>query len=274
MVMPTDLSSPECAVDGAVVDDRYIVPGLVRGLALLECFGAERQELSIAEMVRMTGLSRATAFRLTYTLDMLGYLERVGSGRTYRLGTKVLSLGYSLLAGRDLVDIATPFLERLRDETRCSTHLVVREGKDIVYLARCAGNTRLISGITVGTRFPAYATVTGRAILAHLPMAEVVMEYEKHAFHHYTPSTVGTLGELVSQLELDRNRPSLVSWGYFEPDVATIAVPIRNRAGKVEAAINATCPLDTYSREEFETRICTAVERTVRDISRAMGYLS
>lgn len=256
------------------LDERYIVPGLLRGLAILEGFDRERQEQSIAEMARGNGMSRATAFRIVYTLEAAGYLERVGNGRSYRLGTKILDLGYSLLAGRELVDIATPLLERLRDETRCSTHLVVREGTDIVYVARCNGSTRLVSGITVGTRLPAHATVTGRTMLAQMSIAEVVRLYESREFQRYTSSTVSSLGELVGQLEEDRCRSSLVSWGYFEPNIASVAAPVRNRAGIAEAAINATCPLDTYRQSEFETTVRLMVERTAQQLSRALGYQS
>lgn len=256
----------------AQVDERYLVPGLMRGLRILEGFSRDRQEQSIAQMAAAARLSRSTTFRLVYTLEAIGYLERVGASKTYRLGAKVLYLGYSFLAGKELVDVATPLLEKLRDDTHCSTHLVVREGTDVVYVARCSGNTQLVSGITVGTRLPAHATVTGRLILAHMPIAEVVGLYESYEFRRYTKSTISSLGQLISQLEEDRRRSSLVSWGYFDPGIASLAAPVFNRAAVVEAAVIATGPIQAYSREAFESEIRERVERAAADISRALGY--
>ncbi|KCZ49259.1 hypothetical protein HY3_16080 [Hyphomonas pacifica] len=256
----------------AEMDDRYLVPGLMRGLSILESFNRDRQEQTMAQMAKNVGLSRSTTFRLVYTLEAIGYLDRVGSGKSYRLGTKVLELGYSFLSGRELVDVARPLLEKLRDETSCSTHLVVREGVDIVYIARCSGNTRLVSGITVGTRLPAHATVSGRTILAHMPIGDIVGLYENYEFRRYTDSTITSLGELVIQLEKDRYKSSLISWGYFEPNIASIAAPVFNRASVIEASVIATCPIETYSKDAFESEIRIKVEKTAANISLALGY--
>lgn len=270
--MPAETDLDQLGKNVREIDERYLVPGLMRGLKILEGFSRERQEQSIAQMAARAELSRSTTFRLVYTLEAIGYLERIGESKTYRLGTKVLYLGYSFLAGRELVDVATPILERLRDDTHCSTHLVVREGTEIVYVARCSGNTRLVSGITVGTRLPAHATVTGRLILAHMPISEVVGLYETYQFKQYTQSTISSLGQLISQLEEDRRKPSLVSWGYFDPGISSLASPVMNRASVVEAAVIATCPIDTYPQERFENAIRERVEQAASDISRALGY--
>ena len=151
----SDVIDPDAA-EG--LDRRYLVPGLIRGLSILESFSRDRQEQTIAQIAKNVGHQRSTTFRLVYTLEAVGYLERVGATKTYRLSAKVLGLGYSFLSGLELVDVASPILEKLRDDTMCSTHLVVREGTDVVYIARFSGSTQLISGITVGTRLPAHAT--------------------------------------------------------------------------------------------------------------------
>lgn len=268
--MIPDLSnaSPDETPDG----DRYIVPGLIRGLAILEGFSQNNPEQSLAAIARDTGLPRATVFRILHTLEVAGYLERNPARKTFRLGNRVLRLGYNALSGRSLRDIATPILERLRDETGCTTHLVVREGTDVVYIARCLGATRVDSLIGVGTRLPAHATVIGRTLLSHMPLPDVVRLYDGYDFPTYTDATPADLGELVAQLEADRPQRSLASWGYFEPDVASIAAPVRNRAGIAEAAVNAICSLDAYDRAVLEDVVRVRVENAAEEISVALGY--
>jgi DNA-binding IclR family transcriptional regulator len=184
----------------------------------------------------------------------------------------VLELGYSFLAGKDLIEIANPILRRLRDETQASSHLAVREGRDVVYIARFQGNTSLISAKSVGSRLPAHATAPGRVLLSALPLAEVVTLYEDYKFETYTRDTPDSMGALVTLVERDRKDHSIVSWGFYEADVASIAAPVRNSEGKVEAAISVSCPISVYDRDTFSTRIRRIVEEAAADISRGLGH--
>lgn len=254
------------------IDERYIVPGLARGLQMLQTFTRDRQEQTVAEMAKRIGITRSTAFRIVYTLEATGFLRRVHDTHRYQLGSRVLELGYSFLAGKDLIEVASPVLRRLRDDTQTSTHLAVREGRDVVYVARFQGNTSLISGMTVGSRLPAHATAPGRVLLATLALSEVVALYEDYNFETYTKDTPDSMGALVSLVERDRRETSIISWGFYEPDVASIAAPVFNAAGKPEAAISVSCPINTYDRDAFEGAIRAKVEEAATEISRGLGY--
>jgi len=254
------------------LDLRYIVPGLLRGLQILRSFSRDHQEQTLAEMARSVGIPRSTAFRIVYTLESEGFLRRAEDAKHYQLGSRVLELGYSFLAGKDLIEIANPTLRRLRDDTQASSHLAVREGRDVVYIARFQGNTSLISAKNVGSRLPAHATAPGRVLLSALPLAEVVGLYEDYRFETYTRDTPDSMGALVTLVERDRKEYSIVSWGFYETDVASIAAPVRNSEGRVEAAISISCPTGVYDRETFSTRIRRIVEEAAAEISRGLGY--
>ena len=114
--------------------------------------------------------------------------------------------------------------------------------------------------------------MTGRIILANMPVSEVVGLYESYSFKTFTESTVSSLGALLVQLEKDREQASLISWGYFEPNIASIAAPVYNRGSAVEAAVIATCPIDTYPRDVFESEMRRRTERAAEDISQALGH--
>lgn len=226
----------------------------------------------MAEMARAIEIPRSTAFRIVYTLESAGFLRRSSDGAHYQLGSPVPELGYSFLAGKELIDIANPILRRLRDETSASTHLAVREGRDVVYIARFQGNTSLVSAMSVGSRLPAHATAPGRVLLCALPLAEVVALYDGFRFETYTAETPNNIGALINLVEGDRKEPSIVSWGFYEAEVATIAAPVRNSEGKVEAAISVSCPISVYDHQTFSTRIRRIVEESSADISRGLGY--
>src|SRR5690606_24002373 len=109
------------------VDSRYVVPALSRGLALLGTFSAERTSLTLSQISKAVGLSRSSSYRLVYTLEEMGFLLRDKSNKAYRLGTRILGLGFAYLASPELVELARPHLEALRDRTNCSAHLGVVE---------------------------------------------------------------------------------------------------------------------------------------------------
>lgn len=258
--------------DSDQIDERYIVPGLLRGLQIMRTFTKDRQEQTVAEMARQVGVTRSTAFRIVYTLEVAGFLQRVHDSRRYQLGSRVLELGYSFLSGKELIAVATPVLRRLRDETKTSTQLAVREGREIVYVARFQGNTSLISAMTVGSRLPAHATAPGRVLLAGLPLSEVVALYEDFAFETFTAETPSDMGALINLVDRDRKANTVISWGFYDSNVASIAAPIYNAAGQREAALSVICPINTYDRATFESRIARMVEEAAAEISSGLGY--
>ena len=252
--------------------DRYIVPGLVRGLAILTAFSNEDQELGVSDIARKIGTTRSTAFRLAYTLEHLGYLQKAGNSKRYRIASRVLDLGYSYLSSLDIVQRSGPILEELRDHTNTSTHLIVRDGREIVYVARCESRMFFASTISVGTRLPAHATAPGRVLLSGMKTSDVVSLYDGVKLERFSDQTPTSTSELISQLERDRENGHVISWGFFDPKVTSIAAPIRDETGTIIAAISVSCPMSTYERDEFETKVLRLVQRSADDMSQAMGY--
>lgn len=254
------------------LDERYLVPALARGLALLECFGPDREEQSLVELARGIGMTRSAAYRLVYTLAELGFLARDPERKTYRLGPRVLNLGFAYLASQELAEIARPHLEALRDRTDCSAHLAVLDGTEIVYIARYADKKALTSRISVGTRFPAHATSMGRAILAQLPADEVRRRFSGRTLARFTAATPTTLKALLATLEEDRARGYILSRSNFEAGIASVAAPLLDADGNVVAAINISTPESTVSAGALETAIKDQVVHAAKTISEWLGH--
>lgn len=223
-------------------DDRYTVPALARGLQLLMQFNRDERELSGAELSRRLGLPRASVFRMLFTLEQGGFVERAEDGVSYRLGLSVLRLGFELLASMELTEYGRPVIEELRDRCGYSAHVVVRDAREVVFIAKVAGRNAMFHSIQVGARLPAHATVLGRLLLADLHMNALKALYPEEPLHAYTPRTPTTLAQLKALIDEDRAKGYGVSMGGFETGISTIAAPVFNDRGAVAAAVSISVP--------------------------------
>ncbi|MBP0494595.1 IclR family transcriptional regulator [Pararoseomonas indoligenes] len=255
----------------AVVDDRYIVPGLQRGLEVMLAFTPERRRMTLTEMGQAVGVTRSAVFRIAYTLDQLGFLTYDPGTRTYALGPQVLRLGYGYLASRDLLEVARPQLEGLRDRTGWSAHLGVLEEREVVYLARLPTRRSLSSVVQVGTRLPAHATSMGRVLLSALSVTELRDLYAGIALEPHGPRTPTTIPALLAQAEADRAAGFAAHVAGYEAGVASVAAPVRDVAGATVAAINISTIALLTSEEELRGPLAREVVATAARISAALG---
>jgi IclR family pca regulon transcriptional regulator len=147
--------------------DGDFVQSLDRGLSVIRAFDADHASLSLSEVAAATGLSRAAARRFLHTLVHLGYMHN-NDGR-FTLRPKILELGYAYLSSLTLPEVAMPHMEELVEEVRESSSVSELDGEDVVYIARVPTKRIMTMTISVGTRFPAYATSMGRVLLAAQP---------------------------------------------------------------------------------------------------------
>ena len=251
---------------------RYLVPGLVRGLRLLELFDRARPEWNLSELSAAAGLPRSTTYRLVVTLTQLGYLENAHSRKTYRLSARVLNLGFEYLGSQELVEVAHAPLERLGARTGGSTHLGVLDGTDVVYLLRIAGPSRLVSNVRVGTRLPAHATVMGRALLANHSTDALRARFGDAPLAAATRETATTLDALEAQLSEVRARGYALSVAGFEAGISSVGAPVLNAGGDIVAAINITGPDSQFGRDRLLAEVVGPVCDTAEEISRRLGW--
>jgi DNA-binding IclR family transcriptional regulator len=221
-------------------DERYLVPGLARGLQLLASFTRENPELTGAELSRQLDLPRASVFRLLQTLEQLGYVERAGDTTRYKLSIGVLRLGFEYLASMELTEYARPILDDLCSLTGLSSHLAVRDGREVVVVAKAVGRSVMFNSIQVGARLPAHATVLGRILLGGLSMADLSELYSDQPLQAFSPQTPNSLTTLKELIDADVQRGYAISEGGYETGISTVAAPVFDEHGKVKAVVNVT----------------------------------
>ncbi len=231
-------------------DERYLVPGLARGLQLLGCFTRTERELTGAELSRRLDVPRASVFRLLHTLEQMGFVERVADSASYKLSIGVLRLGFEYLASMELTEHGRPIIEELRNQCGYSAHLVVRDGRDVVFVLKAAGPNALFHSIQVGARVPAHATVLGRQLLSDLDLAGLRKVFPDEPLPAYTPRTPTTVEALKALIDADRANGFGMSQGGFETGITTIAAPVLNEHHRVVAAVSITVPQQQVSADQ------------------------
>jgi len=237
--------------------DRYLVPGLARGLEVLAAFTPAAPRRTQAEIAAALGVTRSAIFRVVYTLTELGFLLHDPATGRYALGPALLRLGHGVLPARDVLEVAMPLLEAARDATGWSAHLGVLEGTEVVYLLRLPARRGMRGIVHVGSRLPAATTAMGRVLLAGLGQDALAALYRDRPF-----------AAVAKRARADRARGHVVHLGEFEAGVASVAAPVRDAAGRVVAAINLSAALAEAGRDPPRR----AVLRAAAAISAKLGW--
>lgn len=214
------------------------IQSLERGLAVIQVFSRERPRLTLSEVARETGLTRATARRVLLTLERLGY-ARV-DGREFELTPKVLDIGYAYLSSLDLAEIAQSEMELLVEHTHESCSAAVLDGSEIVYVARVPTKRIMAISLGLGSRLPAFCTSMGRVLLADLPDEEVRALLKDSELPRLTPRTITDIDELCAELSLVRSRGWALVDQELELGLRSVAAPLRNARGNAMAALNVS----------------------------------
>ena len=242
---------------------------LARGLSVIRAFGDGRARLSIADVARATGLSRAAARRCLYTLSTLGYATATAG--VFELTPAVLTLGYSYLSSASLARVAQPILERVSEDLHESSSLAVLDGDEIVYIARAATKRILSIGLNVGSRLPAACTSMGRVLLANADAGVRARFLARARLVAHTPRTIVDPTELGAELDRVRAAGYALIDQELELGLRSIAVPVRRRDGVVIAAVNAGVQLARADRQALVREFLPVLERAAAEISLALA---
>jgi IclR family pca regulon transcriptional regulator len=241
------------------------VEALARGLDVLGCFDADHRRMSLSDVAAAAGLARPTARRLLLTLEELGFVRSTAG--VFELTPKVLSLGTAYIASLGLWDIARPHLEELVGRTGESSSMAQLDGSDIVYVARVSVPKLIALRVEIGTRFPAVQTSQGKVLLAALPPEELETALAQPSRAGLPPYIGRTPDQLRAELTEVRARGWAVADEELAPGVRSVAVPVRDGAGAVRAAMNVTVHAAETSRDRLLQEHLPLLLRTAGDVS-------
>ena len=240
----------------------HFVQSLDRGLAVILAFIAGPPQLTLSEVGRATGLTRAAARRFLLTLRDLGYI-RADAGH-FELTPQVLELGYAYLSGLSLPDVAEPRLEQFVAEVGESSAVAILDGHAIVYLVRVAAAKLGALSVSVGTRMPAWATAMGRVLLAQLPAGPLDSHLTGLELRPLARQTITSKTRLRDEIERARDQGWALVDGELEDGLRSLAVPIRSWNGDVVAAVGVSMVADSGPAEAMRRRLLPPLLNTAR----------
>ncbi|MDK8846117.1 IclR family transcriptional regulator C-terminal domain-containing protein [Corynebacterium sp. MSK297] len=247
------------------MSDTQIVQSLTRGLAVIKSFSGERPRQTLSQVATHTGLARATVRRSLHTLISCGYAST--DGVEFWLTPKILELGYAYLSSLGLPALAQPHLEALSRRIDESCSLSVLEGADIVYIARTAVRRIMSANITIGTRFPAYATSMGRVLLAHLPRTQLDAYLRDTPLTAITERTITDPALLRKELKTIREEGWCIVNQELDVGLRSMAAPIYDAHGTVIGAVNISTQIANHDEHSLHENLLPALLDCCEDIS-------
>lgn len=246
------------------------IQSIERMVNILDQFSMRNPELRFKEIVEGTGLNKSTAFNLISTMEYLGILEQDEITKAYRLGMHLMKLGEIAKKSIKIIDIAKPFMTKLRDKVNETVQLAKLENGFTVYLEKVECFQPIKTNSERGDAIPAYATGLGKALLAYRPN-EYIKKYIPESLKKYTPNTIGSREELICVLSDVRSQGVAKDKGEFIEDLVCYAAPIFDYKGRVDYAISVSVPSYRLTPEQ-EAPLQIDIVNTARRISMELGY--
>ena len=247
---------------------RDVVGSIVHGLNVIKTFDADHPQMTLSQVAERADMARAGARRYLLTLAHLGYVYH--EDRLFRLSPKVLELGYSYLSSVPLPTIAQPYLESLRDETGETIALAVLDDAFVVHIARANSKKLLAPTLTIGRRFSAIYTSTGRVLTATKSDHEIKRLFRQASKSPPTHLSLTSERELRESLKAVRRNKYAVVDQETEVGVRTLAVPVFSRSGEAVAAINILTNIAIVKKQYLIRTCLPLLEAAAVEIQRAL----
>ncbi len=246
---------------------------LQAGLAILNCFSAQKPVLGIAKLADELNMSRSTTHRYASTLVALGYLEQ-DHARRYRLAPRVADMGMSVLDSMALRGKAREPLRELREHTGRTASLAVLDGTQIRYVDRRRGWRRGQHAVDLdlgaGAHLPAQCTAMGKVLLANLPDRERERLIGELELTKRGPKSISSKKALRTELQQVREEGIALGDEELAAGVRTIAAPVHGPDGDVIAAVGVPVPAEDYTLDELRQTLGSTVIATAKRISAAL----
>lgn len=228
---------------------------------ILEAFRMEDHTLSLTELARRTGISKASVYRLAKELVEWGMLER--SGLDYRLGMRAFEIGSRVPRFRVLRDAVRPLMESLHQASKETVHLAVLDGLEVLYLEKIAGNQQSARPSRIAGRLPLHSTATGKVFLAYGPMT-LFDTVVGQGLPRVSSSTIVSESILAEQLVTVRKLGYATEREETTAGYCSVAVPLFGGTGLILGALSITAPTIRADVPRYIADLVAASQRVAR----------
>ncbi|TFD85208.1 IclR family transcriptional regulator [Cryobacterium serini] len=244
------------------ISPQYPIESVDNALKLILLLG-DRPQIRLTEASAHLGVASSTAHRILAMLAWRGFVRQDPSTKAYLPGPALTTVAFSVLRQMDLTGLAEPILNYVSSVLRETSHLGVLEGNRLRFLAVSEPDTAVRVASRLGQVMPAFATSTGKALLAELSREQLHSLYPTEELEEFTTHSVRTRTELEAQLDQVRQRGYAVNREESEDGVGSVAVAVPTSSG-LKIAINASAPIHRLPANKAKTFALTLHEAALR----------
>lgn len=244
-----------------------VLTSLSKGLRLLLELRRASKPLRLSDISRAMELNKATTLRLLSTLEQLAFVQRNSEDRTYRIGPSAFYVGNGFFSGSKREQIRQ-IMRRLVTELRHTVTLGVLDSASVLFVERVDGIDRVKVTVDIGSRLPAYASATGKVLLAGLSDEEIKRRFASKNFRRFTPRTIPSLTALLAEIRTIRSQGFAANDEESDKGLFAISVPVPSASGRPAAALGAAYPIGFV-----DSALKTSVLRTLRLYAEEIGYV-
>ena len=253
------------------IEHKEIVTAFIKGLNVIKAFDEENTHMTITDVSKKVDITRASARRLLFTLESLGYVKQYRS--LFSLTPKIIELGYSYFASLPWTDLAYKNMKLVSDQTKLSCSISVLDGKNIICIMRVAATRILSEGIHVGSKLPSAYSPTGRLFMIHMEDEELYKYVHSLPLKTYTEKSITAYDELYKKLLNERDLGYQLVEEELEEGLYAIAVPIYNSKKEIIATMNVASHLSYKNISFFKGTVLPLLQKAAQNTTKAIVLL-
>lgn len=232
-------------------EEKGAIQSVGRALRILGLFDAEHKRLTYSEICQLSKIPPGSVFRFLSTMKDFGFLDFEPVSKRYSLGPRMIFLGSLAMESIDLVEIARPYMEELKEKTNETVSLFVRRGFKKVCVFKVESEHSIRYSSRLGEIMYLHGGASGKVLMSGMTKQELDDYEEKEGFNKLTPSTLSSRDEIEEAFESTREEGYAISFGERSANSAGIGVPIFDCKRNVIACLNITLPADRFDKSKL-----------------------
>ncbi len=246
------------------------VQSLTRGLTLLEKLAETEGGITLTEISHRVNLPPSTAHRLLNTLADMGFVYQAKDSGLWYVGLKTYRVGCAFVSNRDFVGESHAYLRKLMEASGETANLSILDGTYACFIAQVQCHEVMRMLVRLGSRIPAHASGSGKAMLSALPEDELAIVLRDSHLVQLTTKTITDPDKLRQQFAAIRAR----GYSYDDEENAMglrcVAAPIYDEFAEPLGAISLAGPIARLTDERI-LKLGPLVAHTAREITEKLG---
>ena len=251
---------------------KSVILSVYKAFVILMLFG-EKEKMSSAEINQQVKLPTATLYRFLSTLVDCDMLDFDNKTKQYSLGPNIIYLGNAAISSIDIIKLAFPLMEQLKNETGETISLFVRKGLHKICVAKVESDHSIRYSAKIGKANYLHGGASGNVLMAGMTKEELDALEEKIGFPKLTKYTITERARINENLAQTRANGYWISYKERRDDTAGIGVPVFDHNGQVIASLNITLPSTRFDKEKIKLWLPLLMDAG-RQISRKNGYIT